>query len=170
MIVPLFVIEDGSPLNRFLRHLQVDANPARRIGRRGLHCQLDGVEQGAGVAVGHIDEVIECVGGDIHRQALVAAWGIERVPHDLPQLVLSHRSELKDAAARNERGVDGEIRILSRGPDEDDGAVLHPGEQGVLLGLVEAVHLIDEKDGSLAVQGEALLRLLDCRPYIRDAG
>ena len=37
-----------------------------------------------------------------------------------------------------------ERRVLGRGADEDQGAVLDIGQEGVLLALVEAMHLVDE--------------------------
>ena len=46
------------------------------------------------------------------------------------------------------------VGILRRGADEDDRAVLDPGQQRILLGLVEAVHLVDEEDGALVVEAE----------------
>ena len=60
------------------------------------------------------------------------------------------RLEGEDLAAAQQRRVDGEERVLRRGADEDDAALLHVGQQHVLLGAVEAVQLIDEEDGAPA--------------------
>ena len=46
----------------------------------------------------------------------------------------------------------GEERVLRRRPDQDDDAVLHVRQQHVLLGLVEAVDLVEEQDRPLAVR------------------
>ena len=53
-----------------------------------------------------------------------------------------------DAAAGEQRGDDFEGGVLGGGSDEADRAVLDVGQEGVLLGLVEAVDLIDEEDGA----------------------
>ena len=72
-----------------------------------------------------------------------------------------------DAAAGEQRGDDLEGRILGGGADESDRPVLDVGQEGVLLGLVEAVDLIDEEDGAGAEAGglfgvdHDLLDLLD---------
>ena len=48
-----------------------------------------------------------------------------------------------------EGGVYLEARVFGGGADEDDGALLHEGQEGVLLGLVEAVDLVHKEDGAL---------------------
>ena len=55
-----------------------------------------------------------------------------------------------DAAAAEQGGVDLEGGILGGGADETDGAALDVGQEGVLLGLVEAVDLIDKEDSAHA--------------------
>jgi hypothetical protein len=57
----------------------------------------------------------------------------------------------RTTAAREEGGGDLERGVLRGGADEDNGTVLDEGEDGVLLGLVEAVDLVDEEDGLLHV-------------------
>ena len=44
------------------------------------------------------------------------------------------------------------------------------GEEGVLLGLVEAVDLVDEQHAALAVQGEQLLGGLETGPHLGNPG
>ncbi len=72
-----------------------------------------------------------------------------------------------DAAAGEERGVDFEGGIFGGGADKADGAALDVGQEGVLLGLVEAMDLVDEEDGARAEAGgffgldHDLLDLLD---------
>ena len=72
--------------------------------------------------------------------------------------------ELEDPRARDEGAVDLEEGILGRGADEEDGAVLDPGQEGVLLGLVPAVHLVDEEHRPAVVELAMPLGLLDRRP------
>ena len=73
---------------------------------------------------------------------------------DLAQGALDHDLELggfegfeaEHAAARQEGGDDLEGRVLGGGPDQSHRAVLDVRQDGVLLRLVEAVDLVDEKD------------------------
>ncbi len=86
-------------------------------------------------------------------------------------LLFGERDEGVDAAAGEERGVDLEGGILRGGADQADGAALDVGEEGVLLGLVEAVNLVDEEDGAGAEVGglfrldHDLLDLLDAAEH-----
>ena len=57
------------------------------------------------------------------------------------------------------RTVDREKRVLGRRPHEDHFALLHAGQKYVLLGLVEAVDLVDEQERPLAGGGEAVVGL-----------
>ncbi len=59
--------------------------------------------------------------------------------------------EGKHARPRQKRRVELEGRVLGGGADEDDSAVLHIGQEGILLRAVEAVDLVDEQEGTLAV-------------------
>jgi hypothetical protein len=63
-------------------------------------------------------------------------------------LFLGQRLQHVDAAAREQRGDDFEGGILSCRSNQPYCPALHVGQKGVLLGLVEAVNLIDEEDGA----------------------
>ena len=82
-------------------------------------------------------------------------------------LRLLEGAEGVDAAAGEQRGVDLEGGILGGGADEADAAALDVGQECVLLGLVEAMDLVDEEDGAGAEVGgffgldHDLLDLLD---------
>ena len=65
---------------------------------------------------------------------------------DLDELLLGERLELVDLHAREERGVELEVRVLGRRADQRQEALLDAGQQRVLLGLVEAVDLVEEED------------------------
>ena len=75
---------------------------------------------------------------------------------------------------REQRRVDLERRILGGGADEDDVARLDPREERVLLGLVEAVNLVDKQNraapagapGPLGL-GHHLADFLDAREHCR---
>ena len=81
--------------------------------------------------------------------------------------VFGEGDEGVDAAAGEQRGVDLEGGVLGGGADEADGAAFDVGQEGVLLGLVEAMDLVDEEDGARAEAGglfgldHDLLDLLD---------
>ncbi len=124
-----------------------------------LDGQLQRVEDAAGVAVGHVDQVGQGVVVDLDVQLAVAALGIgDSLPRDVEEIFFGQRLELEDAAAADQRLVDLEVGVLGGGADQDHRAVLDPGQQRVLLGLVEAVDLVDEEDGALAELAAALLR------------
>src|SRR5690606_1977839 len=55
------------------------------------------------------------------------------------------------AAAREQRRVQLEAGILGGGADEQDAAAFDVRQEGVLLRLVEAVHLVHEQDGAPAL-------------------
>ena len=67
---------------------------------------------------------------------------------DPDQVLLVQGLEDEHAGAREEGGDHLEGGILGRGPDEGEGSVLDVGQEAVLLGLVEAVDLVDEEDGA----------------------
>ena len=58
--------------------------------------------------------------------------------------------EDEDPGPGQQRPDDFEIGVFGGGPDEGDEPFLHVGQQGVLLGLVEAVDFVDEEDGAAA--------------------
>ena len=103
--------------------------------------------------------------------AAQAAVGVgERSPDDALDLVVGKRLKRQHTGARQQRGDHLERWVLGRCPDEDDRSVLDVGEDGVLLGLVEAVHLVDEEDGAEVLGGAYLAGLLDRLPEVGDAG
>ena len=104
----------------------------------------------------------------VEAEAAEAAFVVgERAVEEGDDLVFGEGVEGVDAAAGEERGVDFEGGVLGGGADEADGAALDVGEEGVLLGLVEAMDLVDEEDGAGAEAGglfgvdHDLLDLLD---------
>ena len=129
---------------------------------------VEGVEGVAGVAAS--------VGGDGVEGVFISldATGTEAIGvvgegamEEGDDLDFGEGDEGVDAAAGEERGVDLEGWVFGGGADEADGAAFDIGEEGVLLGLVEAVDLIDEEDGARAEAGgffgldHDLLDLLD---------
>ena len=74
-----------------------------------------------------------------------------------------------DAAAGKERADDFKGGILCGCADEADGATFDVGEEGVLLGLVEAMDFVDEEDGAGAHLGGLFAGLHDLLDFF-DAG
>ena len=95
---------------------------------------------------------------------------IDRPPDDDADVLIGQRLEAPDSKARQQRRIDFEVRVLGRCTDERDRAVLDVRQERVLLRLVEAVDLVDEQDGALAVQRESVLRCRDARADLGDAG
>ena len=170
VVVALLVVEHRPPLDRFLGHRQVDADHSRLVLRGRLHRQLQGVEQGPGVAVADIDEVGESILVEIHREVGVPPWVVQGVAGDAAQVGGFQVAELEEAAARDEGPVDREVGVLRRGSDQHHRAVLDPGQQSVLLGLVEPVYLVDEQGGPVVVEAAPVLGLLHGPAYIGDPG
>ena len=100
-----------------------------------------------------------------------AALGVgHRPPQDDLDLLRRERVQAVDAAAREQRRDDLEGRVLGGGADEGDHAVLDVGQDRVLLRLVEAMDLVDEEDGALAVHPAPLLRLVHDLAQVGHAG
>ncbi len=70
------------------------------------------------------------------------------------------RLELVDLAAGDQRRVDLEVGVLGGRADQGQEPFLDRGQQRVLLGLVEAVDLVEEEDRG-AAGAAALARPLD---------
>ena len=124
-----------------------------RLGERGR--ALEDVEGGPRVAAGERHEVIEGRRRDSatppvgpSEPASPRSGSAMRPADDARDLVVGQRLEPPDAHPRQERGVDLEVRVLGRRADEGDGPVLDVRQQGVLLGLVEAVDLVEEQQRS----------------------
>ncbi len=60
--------------------------------------------------------------------------------------------EDEDPGPGQQRPDDLEIGVFGGGPDEGEEPFLHVGQQGVLLGLVEAVDFVDQQDGAAALR------------------
>ena len=80
-------------------------------------------------------------------------------PEKRDEIVLAEPLQDEHLAAREQRPVDLEGRILRRRADEDDAAALDEREKRVLLRLVEAVDFVDE-DNRLASEGTVFVRLV----------
>ena len=69
--------------------------------------------------------------------------------------------KLHHAPARQQCRVDLEVRVLRRGANHNNGAVLNRMQQGILLRLREAMNLVDEKNGATVIRIQARLCLVN---------
>ena len=144
------------------------ARPVGR-GRRGVGGELQGIEGHAGVPVRHDGKRLEGVRGDRDRTAETALVG-EGAQDDHPHFGFPERLEHEDAGPREQRGDHLEGGVLGRRADEGDIARLDVWKHGILLGLVEAVDLVDEDHRSFTGDAAHILRLLDDAPELGNAG
>ena len=135
------------------------------LGLRRLAAQLEDVERRAGVAAGPA--------GDPPRRAPPAARASRSAAPRRTidcQVLARQRLELVDLGAREERRVDLEVRVLGRRSDQRHEPRLDGGQQRVLLGLVEAVDLVEEEDRALPGAAEPLTRPLEDGADVGDCG
>ena len=135
---------------------------AHAVGRLGS--ELEDAQRRARVASGPGgDQSNGCVG---HVQPELDRTTAD----DRRELFLGERLQLVDLAAGEQRRVHLEVRVLRRRADQRQQAFLHRGQQGILLGLVEAVDLVEEENGATAVCAEPLARCRDHRPHLGHRG
>ncbi len=120
-----------------------DGKEARALGLgRG---DLQGGERAAGVALGQRGDGVQrlVLGREGAGEALGGLEGPEQ--HALRAFGRAEQAHAEDLAAGEQGRVHREGGVLGGGADEGD-VPLHVGEEGVLLGLVEAVDLVDEEE------------------------
>ena len=145
-----------------------------RFGKRGR--ALEDVEGRARVTARERDEMLERVigqrdaAGRPERTGQAAFLVAQRPADDGPDLVVGQWLEPPDAHPRQESSVHLEVRVLGRRADERDRPVLDVRQEGVLLGLVEAVDLVEEEEAPRPVQIESFLGLGDRRADLDDPG
>ena len=99
------------------------------------------------------------------RRAAARAHGSRRAPAAFERRVIQ-TAQHQHLAARQQRAVELERRILGRGADQRDGAVLDIRAGTVLLRAVEAMDLVDEEQRALAV---AAARRAASNAFLRSA-
>jgi len=102
---------------------------------------------------------------------LAKALGLgQRARHQLAQGRFVQAFQHIDAGPREQGVVEFERGVFGRGADKNQRAVFHIGQEGILLGLVEAVHFVDEQDGPPAVLHRLLLGDLHRLANLLDPG
>ncbi len=170
MVVAILVVQHGAPLYALLgglhRHEHGNAFGRRPWLDAGLDRELQRVEQAARVAVRDLDQVLERPILETHTPATIAALGIgESGQGRGAQVIVTKCVQLEHPRAGHESLVHLEEGVLGGGAYQDDRAVFDVWQQGVLLGLVPAVYLIDEQDGLAVVQLPLALGRLDGVAY-----
>ena len=148
--------EAGSPLPRSLRWLSTAISRAVRARRASPSLAL--AQCSSGVVV------------ELNVEHAVAAFFVgEGAADDPPDRLFVQRLESEDLRPADQGGVDGEEGVFRRGPDERDDALLDVAEQHVLLGLVEAVDLVEEEDRAPAVVFEPAASVVEDVADVLDA-
>ena len=134
----------------------------------GLRGGLEVGQGASGIAGGQGGEPVAGLVGE-RDLPVVAARVLDRPTQQRGDVGRFQRLELDQQRAREQRGDDGETRVLGGRGDEQHRPVLHGGEQGVLLGLGEPVDLVDEEHGGDSVR-ESSTGVGDDRADLLDPG
>ena len=121
----------------------------------GQHADLQRRQRPAGVAVADFGQELRArrrAGGP--RAGPARAACPPGAAHQRLDVVGRQRLELKDPAAADQRAVDREERILGGRADQGHDALFDVRQQHVLLGLVEAVDLVDEQQRPASAGGQ----------------
>ena len=142
VLVALPVVAHGCAVDGRLGRLEVDGGQALALG--GARGRLEIGQRTPRVAAGEPHQVVERLVVD-REAAGQAALVDERQGEHRPDVVVGQRLQAQQQAAGEQRRDHREERVLGGGGDQGDPAVLHAGQQGVLLRLGEAVDLVDEQ-------------------------
>ena len=134
-----------------------------------IRAALQSLYRNARVAVRLLGQKRPGLIGHGQRRAKRAAGGGKCAVDHAGQLFGRQRFEDEHAHPREERRDHLERRVLGRGAEQHDGAVLHVWQEGVLLRLVEAMDLVDEEDRAAAALPDHP-GLLDHAPDVLHAG
>ena len=126
----------------FVRYLR----PAVRAERGVSDSRLKRSECVARIAVREDRDLAKRVVAARDVQLSEASRTCQRAAEKHHEIVFREAVQGEDLATREKRGIHLERRILRRGADQYYRALLDVRQKRVLLGLVEAVNLIDEKD------------------------
>ena len=160
MLVALPVVEERA-LARRVENVLIRERETLGRGRR---CgELEDLECRACVATCALREKLERLAGRLDAERRDPAFDDRRRARPRRATVNSI-----DGAAREERRVDLEVRVLGRRADQRHEAVLDGVQHRVLLRLVEAVDLVDEEDRPDAVPAQAVSGSRDDGAHVVD--
>ena len=123
---------------------------------------LERRQRGPGVAGGRPHDVCTCSCIDRDLAAQAPPVGHRAIDEQSDGGVVQGLEREQQRAGQQGRH-DAERRVLGGRGDEHDPAVLHPGQQRVLLGLAEPVDLVEEQHGVAPVHGLRVAGLIEHR-------
>ena len=132
------------------------------------HEHFQSGEGGAGVAVGKGGDDVQHVGRHVDGLTAESSGIVQGAPEQGLHVFFGERMQHEHLAAGKKRAVHLEGRIFRGRADEHDAALLHEGQKGVLLRLVEAVYFVHEEHGAPSVL-PVLFGLLHDGAYFLDA-
>jgi hypothetical protein len=164
LVVELFaaLVEAASAAGRDLTHLFERDRRAAITLRREIRRDFEHAERAPRVAVTAVRERDErfVVDGELPL-AETPLCVLERATEQLDEILRLQRTEHVNTRAGQQRADHFERRILGGRADEGQRAVFDVGQEGVLLCLVEAVHLVEEQDRASTSLGAHGLRSID---------
>jgi len=174
MIIPILIVEHRPALYAFFSRFQVDENLRPFLGGPGgwgsLNRQFQGIQETPGIPRGYLYQVFQ---GPFLKADLpfsIASFPVVQGPTgSFKKGFFGERLKLENTAPAHEGPVYFEKGIFGGGPNKNDRTVFYPGEEGILLGLVPAVNLIDKQDGPLAIEPPPVVGPVYRFPDVLDA-
>ena len=140
-----------------------------RLGGRDSGGGFEDGQRPAGVGTGDADDEVPGILGEGELPGQPAI-GFDGTVEQIADRLVVERTQGEHERPRQQGRDDGERRVLRGRGHEHDEPVLHCGQQGVLLGLGEAVDLVEEQHRRAAVHLPFAAGVLDDLPYVLDAG
>lgn len=127
------------------------------VFKGGEDADFEGGEGASGVAVAGAGEVFEGVVVGLDVPGSQTTFGVvDGTAKEGEDIFLGEGVKLKEAASAQEGVIDGEEGVFGRGADQDDDPIFDVGEEDVLLGFVEAVDFVHEKEGAASFGGQVV--------------
>ena len=171
MAVLIRVINNRLALNALFSDGQRNSDHPIVAGRSGQSGDFQSIQRFASISVGNPGQVPQgrFVGKDyqMSKPALLIPQGALQ---QTIEFFFTQRTQLKYLRAGDQRGIDKEKWIVSRGANQPDGAALHIRQQNILLSFVETVDFIDEKNRGLAGVLQTVGRGGKDAPHVRHIG
>ena len=167
MLVAVAVVSHGCGKHRRLDVLQGHRGAWSTRGGDQACDGVEGREESPPIAPGNTQQMVARFGREFDCPTEPARIGDRTIKQDA-EVIIGERLQSEYDAAREQRRDDGEARVLGGCRDEGDPAVLHGGQQRILLRLAEAVHLVDEEHGATALHAERGLGLVDDLAHVFD--
>ena len=125
----MFVVEHSALLNRLFGNGEIDLNRAVGVRFGALHSQLQSIEQTAGIAAGHLNQMLCGLWCNRHCAQPIAPFRIGQSPSQQVMEVLRFKWKQPEQAGTADQGlVHFEVRVFRGGPDQGHRSVLHPGQ------------------------------------------